>query len=505
MKVDTLEIFRRCTGEKTFSRIKYFNSMAQMWEERSAEFADLTAIADDGREYSYRQLALDVARYRTVLNESGVKKGDTVALLIPNSYDFVKAYLAAVTLGCTAAILPAFLDAAAVLGCCMMFRPAALIFSTATKEQTALACEKLPDLKMLDTAAAAEAETPAAQVDGKDGCTIILTGGTTGRPKGALLSNTAVLQGCINSCLGVPNAFEQRYLLCLPLSHVFGLIRNLLAALYTGSALMICRNNKDMFRDAAMFKPTIMVLVPALAEMALTLSKKFGRNMFGDSLKTIICGAASVPPYLVAEYDKLGVTLYPGYGLTESANLVSGNPEPLKKPGSVGLMFPEQEYKIADGELWLKGRNMMDGYVGADNSDAYEDGWFKTGDLVRLDEDGFLYITGRIKEVIVLPSGENVSPAELEAKFNTLNLIQDSQVFEDVDGSGRHFLSLEVVPRATETAKLGDADVNAVITAELEKINSALPPFARVNKITVRTSDFERTPAMKIVRYKKCQ
>ena len=505
MKVDTLEAFRRCTGENTFGRIKHFDSMAQMWEERSAEFADLTAIVDDGKEYTFRQLAQDVAKYRTVLTDSGVKKGDTVALLIPNSYDFVKAYLAAVTLGCTAAVLPAFLDAAAVFGCCMMFRPSALISTAATAAQTALACEKLPDLKALDTAQTSDTETPAAQVEGKDGCTIILTGGTTGRPKGALLSNTAVLYGCVNSCYGVPNAFEQRYLLCLPLSHVFGLIRNLLASLYSGSTLMICRNNKDMFRDAAMFKPTIMVLVPALAEMAMTLSKKFSRNMFGDSLKTIICGAASVPPYLVEEYDKLGVTLYPGYGLTESANLVSGNPEPLKKPGSVGLMFPEQEYKVVDGELWLKGKNMMDGYVAVDNSEAYEDGWFKTGDLVRFDEDGFLYITGRIKEVIVLPSGENVSPAELEAQFNTLDLIQDSQVFEDVDESGKHFLSLEVVPRATEVAKLGAVDANAVITAELEKINAALPPFERVNKITVRTSDFERTPAMKIVRYKKCQ
>jgi len=505
MKVDTLEIFRRYTGEKTFSRIKHYNSMAQMWEERAVEFADLTAIVDDGKTYTYRQLARDVAAYRTVLAESGVKKGDAVALLLPNSYEFVKAYLAAVTLGCTAAILPAFLDAAAVFGCCMMFRPSALVSSATTAAQAALAREKLPELKILDAAQTAEAETPAAQVEGKDGCTIILTGGTTGRPKGALLSNTAVLQGCVNSCLGVPHAFEQRYLLCLPLSHVFGLIRNLLASLYSGSALMICRNNKDMFRDAAMFKPTIMVLVPALAEMAMTLSKKFGRNMFGDSLETIICGAATVPPYLVEEYDKLGVALYPGYGLTESANLVSGNPEPLKKPGSVGLMFPEQEYKIVNGELWLKGKNMMDGYIAADNTEAYEDGWFKTGDLVRFDDDGFLYITGRIKEVIVLPSGENVSPAELEAQFNTLNLIQDSQVFEDVDESGKHFLALEVVPRATETAKLGAVDVSAVITEELEKINATLPPFARVNKITVRTSDFERTPAMKIVRYKKCQ
>ena len=197
----------------------------------------------------------------------------------------------------------------------------------------------------------------------------------------------------------------------------------------------------------------------------------------------------------------MGVSLYPGYGLTESANLVSGNPENLKKPSSVGLIFPEMEYKTVNGELWLKGKNMMDGYVGAVEEDAYEDGWFKTGDLVRFDEDGFLYITGRIKEVIVLPNGENVSPAELEAQFNTLPFIQDSQVFEDADENGRRFLSLEVVPRA----RLGDIDTDAFIRDELQKINAKLPSFARVSKIFIRTSDFERTPSMKIVRYKKCK
>ena len=260
-----------------------------------------------------------------------------------------------------------------------------------------------------------------------------------------------------------------------------------------------------MFRDAAVFRPTIMVLVPALADMALTLSKKFGRNMFGDSLKIIICGAANVPPYLITEYDKMGVALYPGYGLTESANLVSGNPEPLAKPASVGLIFPGTEYQIVDGELWLKGKNMMDGYVGADEPDAYADGWFKTGDLVRMDGDGFLYITGRIKEIIVLPGGENISPAEVEAQFNTLPIVQDSQVFEDVDDSGKHFLALEVVPRATEMAKLDVADKTAYLKEQLQQINAALPAFQRVTKITVRDSDFARTPSMKIVRYKKCQ
>ena len=498
MIANTLELYRAYTGEETFSRIKPYETLAKMWEERSAEYAGLTAVSDDGKEYTFAALADDVADFRAVLKPRIAEKS-RVAILLPNSYDFVKAFLAVVTLGCTAAVLPAHLDEKAVAGTRLMFGYDALITLDAQK---ASLC---PDLTVISPSVTSGEKCPAAECDGKDGCTIIMTGGTTGRPKGALLSNTAVMQGVINSCLGVPGTFEQRYMLVLPLSHVFGLIRNMLASLYTGSTLHICRDNRNMFRDAAMFKPTIMVLVPALADMALSLSKKFGKNMFGDSLKTIICGAANVPQYLVEEYDKAGVALYPGYGLTESANLVSGNPENLNKPGSVGLIFPEMEYRIVDGELWLKGKNMMDGYVGCAEPDAYEDGWFKTGDLVKIDDDGFLYITGRIKEVIVLPTGENISPAELEAEFNTLPFIQDSQVFEDEDENGRRFLSLEVVPRAAEVQKLATDDINAYITEALQKINESLPTFERVSKIVIRKSDFERTPSMKIVRYKKCQ
>jgi long-chain acyl-CoA synthetase len=334
---------------------------------------------------------------------------------------------------------------------------------------------------------------------------MLFTGGTTGKSKGALLSHGNVLQGTVNGCYGYKEVFAQRYMLVLPLTHVFGLVRNLMTSLYTGSDLFIVRNNKDMFRDAAMFRPTIMVMVPALAEMCLQLGKKFGRNMLGEAMKTIIAGAAVVPPYLVKEYDKLGVLLLPGYGLTESANLVSGNPESIRKPDSVGLPFPNQEIKIVDGELWLKGRNMMEGYVGVEEPGAYEDGWFRTGDLVRLDEEGYLYITGRIKEIIVLPNGENVSPAEVETHFNALPFIQDSQVFESRSALGEPILALEVVLRPTELADLDDEARKAYAVSELEKINRTLPGFMQVSKITVRDTDFARSPAMKILRYKYVQ
>ncbi len=499
MKTQSREVFRKYTDADQFARIVEMDTVSEMWTRCFADYAEAPAIVDGGVSRSYAELERDAAGFRTLLDRAGA--GERVALFAANSYDFVKAYLAVVTSGRTAVIYPAHLDAGAVFGCCMMFGVSALVYQPDFEPRLELVRQRRPDLKLIPADALCEEKTALKTCEAKTPCAIVFTGGTSGKSKGALLSNEAVMQGTVNGCYGYPNVFGQRYLLILPLSHVFGLIRNLMTSLYTGSALWICRDNKEMFRDIAVFKPTILVMVPALAEMALTLSKKFKRNMLGEELKCIICGAAPVSPFLVSEYDKMGIRLHAGYGLTESANLVSGNPECLGKLDSVGIPYPNQELRIEKGELWLKGKNMMEGYVGTEEPEAWAEGWFRTGDLARIDEDGFLYITGRVKEIIVLPSGENVSPAELEARFNTLPLIQDSQVFEDRSELGQPILALEVVLRATELAQLPEAERRAAAVSQLEEINRSLPAALRVSKITVRDSDFKRTPAMKIVRY----
>lgn len=492
-------VFDRYADPKYLNRIVDYENVTQMWENSVKTYPSNVALVD-GREVTYAQLDQEVACFRSVLLKNGVKEGDMVGVFAPNSVEFAKAFLALATLGAVAVLLPPHLPAEAVFGCSMKFGMKALVYGKALEGKVALVAEK-SSAKLIAAEESAEAGAPAVQVKGTAPCAVLFTGGTTGKSKGSLLSQQAIMRGAKNGCYGVKDVFEQRYFLVLPLTHVFGLVRNLLTSLFTGSALYICRDNKNMFREIAVFKPTCIVLVPALAELALNLSKQFGKNMLGEDLKTIICGAANVPPYLIREYKKLGIALHPGYGLTESANLVSGNPEPTAKPDSVGYIYPGIQCRVEDGELWLKGINMQECYLGEqeENDAAYSDGWFRTGDLVRFDGDGSLYIVGRIKEVIVLATGEKISPAEVEAQFDELDIVQDCLVYK-AEENGRELLALEVLPRASELAKVQAEDKEKYLRDRINEVNKTLPAFSRVSKIVVRDSDFARSPSMKILR-----
>lgn len=485
------ESFRKYAPAEVFDKITEISTIPELLE-RCEAYAEHEAVQYNGEAFTYAQLLKDTAAFRGALAQRGLKEGDRVLLHLANSYNLIVAFLAAASAGCSAAIAPAQLPVQAIEGLVKMFGCRAVVGPESDQAITCVPCM---------TGSEREEPVPAADVKGTDECVIMFTGGTTGRSKGAVLNHRAVLQGVINGCYGYKDVFDQRYILALPMSHVFGLIRGTLAAFYTGSSLFICLSPQAMFRDAATFRPTMWIAVPALADMALSLSKKFGRMMLGPDMRTIICGAAAVPPYLISEFSKYGISLFPGYGLTESANLVSGNPEFAAKPTSVGLPFPNQELCLEDGELLLRGDNMLTAYIGTPEKAYDADGWFHTGDLARFDEDGLLYITGRIKEIIVLENGENVSPAEVEAYFNELPAVQDSQLFEDVNENGITILALEVVPRATELN--GVTDVNAFLMPQLEEVNRNLPSHCRASRIVIRDTDFERSPSMKILRYKK--
>lgn len=494
------EYFRQFTVPEEFDKIRGFKNVTEMWTFCAENYANDLAFID-GSERTFAQTDKEVAAFRALLAEHGVAQGDKVGIYCPNSYEFAKAFLAITTLGAIAVLFPAHLDNMTVFGCSMKFGLKAVVYHQSLAEKLDILTAKNPAVARIDSESTTDKTTPAVDVDPSAPCCYIFTGGTTGKSKAAQLSHRAVMAGTRNGCYGTEHVFHQRYFLVLPLTHVFGLIRNLLCSLCTGSVLYICRNTKNMFREIAVFKPTAMVLVPALAEMALNLSKQFSKNMLGEDLQFIISGAAHVPYYLIEEYKKLGVKLLPGYGLTESANLVSGNGLAIEKKNSVGYIYPNLEYKLVDDELWLKGENMLDCYVGEpeENAIAFEDGWFKTGDLARVDEDGYLYIIGRKKEIIVLSTGENISPAEIENKFYAIDTIQDCLVYEDTT-DGKSILVLEVLPRAVVVKALGLTDPESYIREKINEVNAKLPAFQRISKIVFRDTDFARSPAMKILR-----
>ncbi|MBO5108235.1 MAG: AMP-binding protein, partial [Bacteroidales bacterium] len=230
--------------------------------------------------------------------------------------------------------------------------------------------------------------------------------------------------------------------------------------------------------------------------------KMYGKEFLGGQLRFIISGAANVPPKLIAEFDKVGISLFAGYGMTEGGNLTSGNVDVLEKPTSVGKVYPCQEYKVVDGELWLRGDNVFLGYYGDPEKTAEtltEDGWLKTGDLVRFDEEEYMYIVGRIKNLIVLSSGENVSPESLEEPFYKCEKLRDCLVKEENE-DGRVVLTVEIYPRMEEFTGVAWEQVEEYFRNLLAEINATLPTTHRITRLTVRKEDFKRTGAMKVSR-----
>ena len=201
-------------------------------------------------------------------------------------------------------------------------------------------------------------------------------------------------------------------------------------------------------------------------------------------------------------FTKLGVEFCFGYGLTETANLTSANADAITHPTSIGKVYPGQEVRIVDGELQVKGDNVFSGYYKDPEKTAEaftEDGWFRTGDLMRIDEDGFLYITGRIKNLIILANGENVSPESLEEPFYADPCVRDAMVKED-ELNGAPVIAVEILPFMPAFEGKPWEEVTAYMDNLVKKINDTLPSTHRILKVTVRTEDFKRTGSMKVAR-----
>jgi long-chain acyl-CoA synthetase len=479
-------------------KIQQPKTISELLNYISFEFKDSIAVGTVLSTKTYHEMYHDILKVVGVLTNNNVLKGEHFGILCDNDYNFVIYALGVMYYGAVSVLLPIQLDNNAVFGLSKKYNLKGIFYEN--PEQVSL----IKDLLLFNFNDLKEELLPTIEVTKSDNACIVLTGGTTGKSKGAILSHQALLTGTYNGTLGFPKVFAHTYYSLLPLTHVFGFIRNTLTCFLTGSSLYFPTSKQTMFKEISIVKPTILILVPGLAEIFLNLVKQYTLNFIGGKLLYIVCGGALVPPYLVSEWNKLGVILFPGYGLTESANLVSGNPEYAQYPSSVGFPYANQELKIVDDELWLKGDNLFSGYYNEplENESSFSDGWFKTGDLARIDENGLLYITGRIKDIIIFSNGENVSPLYLESLVNNLPFVQDSLVYGSRNELNVEILVVEVLLRKSVFDSLNVSSPQEFIEQEIANINKTTYSNEQISKVIIRNEDFKRTPALKIIRPK---
>ena len=407
---------------------------------------------------------------------------------------------------------------------------------------------------------AEQSDKPFPKVDPDDICTLIYSSGTTGTPKGVALSHNNFLFN-INAAHDIYGMIGEKdvFLSFLPISHAFErMAGSFFPLIKTGSTVAYVERSKSMKRNLEDIKPTIMVSVPRVFELvhenivnqvansgeqkkrifnwALRQQKGTWNHMLaemlvfrkiraglGGRILASVSGGAPLSNRIANFFSKVGVPLYQGYGMTEASPVISANYPGCHKIGTVGKPLPGITVKIAeDGEILVKGPNVMKGYWNnpeATKEAIDEEGWLHTGDAGSLDEDGYLIISGRKKEMIVTLSGKNVWPEVVEQVLETSKYINQTYVI----GDNQKYLSALVVPQWDDIAEWAKAngkpdiahmsheeiaknpDVIALIRNEIKIVCRQLAEYERIVKFTLVPNEFswereEITPTLKLRR-----
>ncbi len=376
---------------------------------------------------------------------------------------------------------------------------------------------------------------------------MLFTSGTTGTSKSVMLSQKNVFATASAAAATVNFYPDDVIVSLLPIHHTYELACNLAGMLY---GMRICINDSltHVLKNFKIFKPTALVLVPLYVytfyKRIWSEAKKSGRDKklklgigaakamrsvgidkrraifgevldsFGGRLEKIVCGGAALNPRMIEFFDNLGVTIYEGYGITECSPLVCVAPYFARKYSSVGPAVPCCQIRIdgerlgekgyIEGEIQVKGDNVMIGYY--NNPEANEavftdDGWFRTGDVGFMDDDEYLFITGRMKSVIVLENGKNVFPEEIEEYLGNIETIAECAVVGRQNGETVNLVAL-IYPDYTKYPEgTTDEVIEQDITATIMSMNKSLPTYKQVKLIELRNTPFEKTTSRKIKRH----
>ncbi len=371
---------------------------------------------------------------------------------------------------------------------------------------------------------------------------LLFTSGTTGKSKGVMLNANSLV-------FNITRAQQLMYITdtcvsILPYHHCYESTTGLLTMYHRGMTICINESLRTVLPNLKLYKPTEVQLVPLFVEkiyrgiwdkaeesgkakmlrrlikvsnrllsMGIDMRKTFFKSVtetFGGRLKAIICGGAPLKPDVVEFFNSIGITLINGYGITECGPLISINRPEFHDHTSVGQLMPGMELMIdnpnenGEGEICVKGPNVMMGYY--KNPEATEtalrDGWFHTGDVGYINEHNFIFLTGRIKNIIILKNGKNIYPEEIEEKLMTETDLIAEVVVKAMKGNTEEdrLLGAEIFPDFERAKKNGVEDVEAEIKKAISVYNDKEPSYKVIKKLVFRDTEFEKTTSKKIKR-----
>lgn len=388
-------------------------------------------------------------------------------------------------------------------------------------------------------------------IDKEKMCAILFTSGTTGTSKGVMLSMKNLVAAADASCKVVPYDSKTRLLSVLPQHHTYEMTCSHLAVINLGASEYINDSLKYVMRNMQNYKPNALVLVPLFVEtiykkiwdeirkkgkekqvrtlmkvsdnllkIGIDLRPKFFGQILaalGGEVKSIICGGAPISPKILKDFYSFGICIFEGYGITECAPLVACNPNGAARFGSAGKPVNGERVRIDKdptedfGEIVVKGDNVMLGYYKDeaatksafthDMKNFENNGWFRTGDVGYIDNDGYIFITGRKKNVIILSNGKNVFPEELEEHLSHCDLIKESVVVGRAQPSGEIAITAIIHPDYERLEGKSDDEISAVIKDAVNDINRGLPSFKHMTEVEIRREEFEKTTSKKIKRF----
>lgn len=488
----------------------------------TGKFLDMTAFrypaGNEIVEKKYSELKADSMAVSRALKSLGLEKKH-IAIIGMSSYEWIISYLGVVNSASVAVPLDASLPAADLHELLNRADVSALICDKTQVKTIEKLKENCPNITHLITMREGlggdyvlsdlieknrgEYDT---EIDPDALCTLMYTSGTTGKSKGVMLSHKNLASNVENCYVEIAPGVVSMSV--LPIHHAYCLTSGVLKSLSLGSCICINDSMMHFAKNFKTFCPEVTLLVPLIIETLYqklrdadpAIPKKMVANeVFGPNLKIIFSGGAYLNPDLVDFFEEYGISVLQGYGMTECSPVISNNNQLHSRNGSIGKPLANCEVKFVDEEICIKGSSVMMGYYKMPEETAQTldgDGWLHTGDLGRMDNDGFLYITGRKKNLIILSNGENISPEELENELGKNDLVKEVLVREN--GTN---IEAEIFPDEEYAKKNGITDIRGELQDILDVFNKSVPIYKRITALKVRDTEFDKNATQKIKRF----